>query len=97
MRLVEWVDSATECNGPWYDREETIKSLEGMTEADMLVKTCGFVLYEDDNIIVMTCSYHAGECGPYVIIPNEAVVKTTRLRGIQLATRSDGTPAVDIR
>ena len=78
MRHVEWVDSATECSNPWYDRDETVKAFAEMTDDDMVVQTCGFVLYENEYIMVMTCSYHAGECGPYVIIPKSAI-RTSKL------------------
>ena len=80
MRVVEWVDSTATCNLPWHDKAETIKECEQADPNDMLCHTCGFLLYEDDHMIVLTLSNHGDEVGMYICIPREAIRTTHTLR-----------------
>ena len=81
MRYIEWVDSMSECDTPWHDRDEAVKACEEITDKDMICKTCGFVLFENDKIIVITGSYHAGEVGMYITIPVECIRRSCSVRG----------------
>lgn len=80
MRYVEWVDSTTECGAAWHDFDATLEACEQMTEADMICRTAGFVLYESEKILVITQSYHSGECGPCITIPVECIRYSRKLR-----------------
>jgi hypothetical protein len=80
MRYIEWVDSTSECGSAWLDRAEAVEGLSTMPEADMICKTCGFVLFENDHIVAITSCYHASECGPYVTIPVECIRYSATLR-----------------
>jgi hypothetical protein len=83
MRLIEWVDSTTECTTAWHDRADMVAACEAMTDTDMLCRTLGFVIYENDRIIVITQSYHSGECGPCITIPVECIRRSHRVKEIE--------------
>ena len=51
-----------------------------MTDEDMLCKTCGFVMYEDDSIVVVTSCHHDTEVGTYTTIPVECIRFSTSIR-----------------
>ena len=78
MVCIEWVDSECAVGAAWHDLEETLKSL-AETEDLTVCHSCGFLLYEDDNCVVLTMSHHGSECGPYIVIPAEAVRRTRDL------------------
>jgi len=80
MRYIEWVDSTTECGTAWHDRDETVEACATMIDADMICKTCGFVLFENDSVVVITQSHHKGEVGCYITIPVECIRYSQPLR-----------------
>ena len=72
---VRWIDSTTECNSAWNNREEVLKECKALTEKDLLCKTAGFLLIESDDHIVVTMNYHETEVGPYLIIPRCCILE----------------------
>jgi len=80
MWYVEWVDSTTECGTAWHDRKDTKEACATMPEDDMLCRTCGFVLHNDENIVVITQSYHDDEVGVYITIPTVCIKRIEVLK-----------------
>ena len=79
MWYVEWVDSATECGTAWHDRKEQVDACEETTLKDLSCRTCGFCLYNTEDFIVITQSYHESEVGVCITIPTKAITKITVL------------------
>tara|TARA_R110001583_G_scaffold8524_1_gene40862 strand:+ start:4683 stop:4976 length:294 start_codon:yes stop_codon:yes gene_type:complete len=73
--FVRWIDSTTECNTAWNNREEVTKECESLTDKDLLCKTAGFLLLDKDEYIVVTMNYHETEIGPYLIIPRCCILE----------------------
>lgn len=72
---VRWIDSTTECSSAWNNREEVTKECKALTEKDLMCKTSGFLLVDEDDWIVVTMNYHETEIGPYLIIPRVCILE----------------------
>ena len=74
---VEWVDSTTDCENPWQDRREAVEAVskEGFYPGSMRNRTVGFLMHEDENVIVLTMSYNENEVGPFVAIPKVNILR----------------------
>lgn len=80
IELIRWADASTQIESSWFDREEEIDELEATKyPAGHLVESCGFLLYEDDEVAVLTLSLTTTQCGPYIIIPKAVIVHRTVL------------------
>ncbi len=73
--IVEWLDSTTACVESWYDRDTAIEDLKTWWPDGMTNHSCGFVIYEDDNILVLSLSVNKVQVGPHIGIPKVLIRK----------------------
>ena len=69
--LVEWLDALAQ--GEWHEPKRE----------DLLCKTAGFVVYEDDQQIELAGTITDGMCNNSITIPKRMIIKR---RGIKLDT-----------
>lgn len=49
--------------------------MEAHEGADMECKTCGFLISESDDVVIISSSVHAGNCCDSITIPKFAIVE----------------------
>jgi hypothetical protein len=75
MKIVEvtWVDSSAE-NKIWESIDDYVDDLP-------LIKTVGYLLKKDKNVLVVCQSYHDDEVGRVFRIPITCILETKNIRG----------------
>lgn len=91
--LVGWVDSAN-VTTRWEDREAVIK--DGIRFATDAIYSCGFLIAERKDVIVLALSYnhHNDDVGHVIAIPTRAVESITHLRGVRGAKMPKGVTTI---
>ena len=95
IELVRWVD-ASSLDGPWADLEEAADLLEHVEEPCTSV---GFVLEENERVIVLAASLTDTQIGGTIAIPKVAITRRIQLQltigpeDPQIASRLNGVDA----